>query len=92
MFGDAGDLLGIQFVRSSRVGRIGGCTDHFAVGTPPIIIQVMGRWDTDCWKIYDRQCVGQTLDYAEHADHNEDEDLEAVIQDYAQPARITRLA
>jgi hypothetical protein len=71
-------------------GRIGGATDHFAGGTPAIVIQICGRWDSDIWQIYARQCVGQTLHHAKQAEANEDMDLEEAMPDYAQPARVTR--
>ena len=28
-------------------GRIGGATDHFAQETPPAVLQICGRWDSD---------------------------------------------
>ena len=71
-------------------GRIGGATDHFAQGTPPIEIQVLGRWDSDVWQIYARQCVSKSLRYSEAASRCTDVDLEEARPGYAQPARVTR--
>ena len=71
-------------------GRIGGATDHFAMGTPPIEIQVLGRWDSDIWQIYARQCVGRSLRFTEAAARCDDVDLEEARPGYAQPARVTR--
>jgi hypothetical protein len=75
---------------SAHSGRIGGATDHFASGTPAIVIQICGRWDSDIWQIYARQCLGQTLQHARLAAANEDVDLEENIPGYTQPARTTR--
>ena len=30
--------------------RIGGATDHFVGGTPPLVLQVAGRWDSDIYQ------------------------------------------
>ena len=30
--------------------RIGGGTDHFVGGTPPLELQIAGRWDSDIWQ------------------------------------------
>lgn len=66
--------------------RIGGATDHFAANTPPIIIQVCGRWDSDIWAIYARQCPAQILNCARMAENNADLDLEQLRPDFTQPA------
>ena len=71
-------------------GRIGGATDHFAAGTPAIEIQIIGRWDSDIWQIYARQCVGTTLRCTRAAAANADVDLEAAREGYSQPARVSR--
>ena len=71
-------------------GRIGGATDHFAAGTPAIEIQIIGRWDSDIWQIYARQCVGTTLRCTRAAAANTDVDLEAAREGYSQPARVSR--
>jgi hypothetical protein len=71
-------------------GRIGGATDHFAAGTPAVEIQILGRWDSDIWQIYARQCVGATLSCARAAACNRDVDLEAALDGYSQPARVAR--
>ena len=72
-------------------GRIGEeATDRFAQGTPPIEIQVLGRWDSDIWQVYARQCVASSLRYSEAASRCADVDLEEARPGYAQPARVTR--
>ena len=68
-------------------GRIGGATDLFASGTPPVAIQIAGRWDSDIWAIYARRCVGQLLSYSRAAADCTDVDLEELIPSYSQPAR-----
>ena len=68
-------------------GRIGGATDLFASGTPPVAIQIAGRWDSDIWAIYARRCVGQSLGYSRAAADCVDVDLEELIPSYSQPAR-----
>ena len=41
--------------------RIGGATALFAAGATPIVIRTMGRWSSDCYKLYVRACYEQTL-------------------------------
>ena len=41
--------------------RIGGATALYAAGADPIHIKPMGRWSSDCWRIYVRACFKQTL-------------------------------
>ena len=71
-------------------GRIGGATDLFASGAPPVAIQIAGRWDSDIWAIYARQCVGQSLDLSRAAAACDDIDLEQLLPSYSQPARPAR--
>ena len=42
--------------------RIGGATALFAAGADPTIIRTMGRWSSDCYRLYVRACFGQTLE------------------------------
>jgi hypothetical protein len=91
MFKRAARAIGIDpRLVGAHSGRIGGATDHFAQGTPPIEIQVLGRWDSDIWQIYARQCVANSLRYSEAASRCTDVDLEEARPGYAQPARVTR--
>ena len=43
--------------------RIGGATALFAAGADPIHIRTMGRWSSDCWRLYVRACFEQTLSW-----------------------------
>jgi hypothetical protein len=80
----AGDVTG-------HSGRIGGSTDHFAMETPPAVLQICGRWDSDLWQIYTRQCIEQTLRYTVAASACTDVSLEETYEDYVQPAAVARL-
>jgi hypothetical protein len=72
-------------------GRIGGATDHFAEETPPAVLQICGRWDSDLWQIYTRQCIEQTLRYTSAASACTDVSIEETYEDYIQPAAVARL-
>ena len=76
---------------SGHSGRIGGATDHFAAETPPAVLQICGRWDSDLWQVYTRQCIEQTLRYAVAASACTDVSLEETYEDYVQPATVARL-
>ena len=41
--------------------RIGGATALFASGAGPLHIRTMGRWSSDCYRLYVRACFEQTL-------------------------------
>ena len=41
--------------------RIGGATALFAAGATPMVIRTMGRWSSDCYRLYVRACYEQTL-------------------------------
>ena len=47
--------------------RIGGATALYAAGADPIHIKTMGRWSSDCWRIYVRACFEQTLSWTQRA-------------------------
>ena len=68
--------------------RIGGATDLYASGCPPISIQIQGRWDSDLWSIYARQCIGQTVGFARRAQDATDVEIEVDSASYTQPARV----
>ena len=72
-------------------GRIGGATDHFAQDTPPAVLQICGRWDSDLWQIYTRQCIEQTLRYTVSASQCADVSLEETYEEYVQPAAVARV-
>ena len=41
--------------------RIGGATALFATGADPMVIRTMGRWSSDCYRLYVRACFEQTV-------------------------------
>ena len=41
--------------------RIGGATALFAAGADPMVIRTMGRWSSDCYRLYVRACFEQTI-------------------------------
>ena len=44
--------------------RIGGATAHmFAAGADPIVIRTMGRWSSDCYRLYVRACFEATQEW-----------------------------
>ena len=76
---------------SGHSGRIGGATDHFAMDTPPAVLQICGRWDSDLWQIYTRQCIEQTLRYTTAASGCGDISIEETYEEYVQPAAVARV-
>ena len=44
--------------------RIGGATALFAAGADPVVIRTMGRWSSDCYRLYVRACFSQTLEWS----------------------------
>ena len=44
--------------------RIGGATALFAAGADPMVIRTMGRWSSDCYRLYVRACWAQTLGWS----------------------------
>ena len=55
--------------------RIGGATALFAGGADPLVIRTMGRWSSDCYRLYVRACFGQTLDWTARAGSTEVDDV-----------------
>lgn len=43
--------------------RIGGATALFAGGATPTVIRTMGRWSSDCYRLYVRACYEQSLEW-----------------------------
>ena len=43
--------------------RIGGATALFAMGADPTVIRTMGRWSSDCYKLYVRACFSRCADW-----------------------------
>ena len=44
--------------------RIGGATALFQAGADPLVIRTMGRWSSDCYRLYVRACFASTLDWS----------------------------
>ena len=47
--------------------RIGGATALFAAGATPTVIRTMGRWSSDCYRLYVRACYEQSLAWTKKA-------------------------
>ena len=88
MFQAAAVAIGLEGTVGGHSGRIGGATDHFAMETPPPVLQICGRWDSDLWQIYTRQCIEQTLRYTARASGCADAAVEEIFDDYTQPAVV----
>ena len=43
--------------------RIGGATALFAAGADPTVIRTMGRWSSDCYRLYVRACFSKTIEW-----------------------------
>ena len=43
--------------------RIGGATALFAQGATPMVIRTMGRWSSDCYRLYVRACYQSSLSW-----------------------------
>jgi len=58
-------------LRSEHFGahslRIGGTTALFAAGADLNIIRMMGRWSSDCYRLYVQACFNQTLEWTQLA-------------------------
>ena len=44
--------------------RIGGATALFAAGADETVIRTMGRWSSDCYRLYVRACFEKTLKWS----------------------------
>jgi hypothetical protein len=55
--------------------RIGGATALFAAGATPMVIRTMGRWSSDCYRLYVRACYEQTLSWSRACGSTEVNDL-----------------
>ena len=47
--------------------RIGGATALFAAGATPLVIRTMGRWSSDCYRLYVRACYEASLEWTRKA-------------------------
>ena len=82
-------------IPASKVGgklwRIGGTTDLWeALGEErsKSHIKRRGRWKSDIWEVYQRVLLGEQLDAAAGMADAHDEDMEAVLPGWVQPAGI----
>lgn len=57
--------------------RIGGATALFAAGASPEVIRTMGRWSSDCYRLYVRACFQQSLSWTRVAGSTRVHDLHA---------------
>lgn len=73
---------------SGRSLRVGGASDLLALGVPAMMIQLMGRWAGDTYRIYSRVCGRNLLDISQRMASAEGETLEATFQGYVQSARL----
>ena len=64
--------------------RIGGATALFAAGAEPIHIKTMGRWSSDCWRLYVRACFEQSLRWSVRCGSQEVHDLHGTYEAPAQ--------
>ena len=55
--------------------RIGGATALFAAGADETVIRTMGRWSSDCYRLYVRACFETTLKWARLAGSTQVHDL-----------------
>ena len=78
-------VIGNTFMRAAGVSdpshfgthslRIGGATALFAAGADPTVIRTMGRWSSDCYRLYVRACFESTLKWSRLAGSTEVHDL-----------------
>lgn len=61
--------------------RIGGATALFAAGADPLVIRTMGRWSSDCYRLYVRACFGQTLTWTQRAGSTQADDVAGEFQE-----------
>ena len=73
---------------SGRSLRIGGASDLLALGVPAMMIQLMGRWAGDTYRIYSRVCGRNLLDVSRRMSSAEGDTLESTFREYVQSARI----
>ena len=55
--------------------RIGGATALFAAGADETVIRTMGRWSSDCYRLYVRACYESTLKWSRLAGSTQVRDL-----------------
>ena len=64
--------------------RIGGATALFAAGADPIHIRTMGRWSSDCYRLYVRSCFEQTVAWTARIGSQSVHDVQGTYERQAQ--------
>ena len=64
--------------------RFGGATALFAAGADPIHIKTMGRWSSDCWRLYVRACFEQSIAWSVRLGSQEVHDMHGEHEKKAQ--------
>ena len=64
--------------------RIGGATALFAAGADPLHIRTMGRWSSDCYRLYVRACFEQTLAWTRRLGSQQVHDVQGTYERSAQ--------
>ena len=64
--------------------RIGGATALFAAGADPLHIRTMGRWSSDCYRLYVRACFEQTLEWTRRLGSQRVHDVQGTYERSAQ--------
>lgn len=73
---------------TARSMRIGGATELHAVGANELTITLLGRWSSDCARLYTRASQGQVLALSSRMGRAaEDPSLEHLFGDFVQSAR-----
>ena len=73
---------------SARSMRVGGATELHAAGANELTIQLLGRWSSDCARLYTRASQGQVLALSRALTGAPDDPaLEHRFKDYVQTAR-----
>lgn len=68
--------------------RIGGATALFAAGADPIHIRTMGRWSSDCYRLYVRACFEQTMDWTRKLGSQRVHDIQGTYAKAAQEVDV----
>ena len=63
--------------------RIGGATALFAMGADPTVIRTMGRWSSDCYRLYVRACYEATMAWSVKAGSADVTDLAGEFDEVA---------
>ena len=64
--------------------RIGGATALFAGGADPMVIRTMGRWSSDCYRLYVRACFEQTVAWTSRMGSQRVRDIQGTYVGWAQ--------